>query len=363
MRILVASDHLPPHRSGHAVAAAWWVRRLADAGHRLTVVADAPPLPDVEVDWRRLPVLPGLPVGHPLAAFRPSPTRLRDVAEVRPDVIHLHGYGPACRRVLDAVPGVPVVVTLHAFPDGAGAPAAPLVVPVMRRMLRAVLRRAAVATVPSAAARRRLDVVAAGAGAPAVEIVPAGVDAAFRASRRRVDVLQRRDAPATFLYVGRRSQEKGFPRFERLARAHPEVDWHAIGSGPVAGDAPFRTSPQAEPARVAQAMREADALLVPGRFETQGIVTLEALHVGTAVAAPAGSAQAEPVVDGVNGSLYADADAGSAGDDAAWRALWTAAERTRSGTVAPGPGFAEADLVDRMQAVLERAIVGPRTRS
>jgi glycosyltransferase involved in cell wall biosynthesis len=347
VRIVVASDHLPPHRSGHAVAAAWWIRALAQAGHDLTVVADAPPLPDLDVDWRRLPVLPGFVPGHPLAAFRPVGRTLADLADLRPDVVHLHGYGPACRQVVRALPGVPVVVTVHALPEGSGAPAAALTTPVLRRMLGSLLRTASGVIVPSRVAGRRL----ADAVGPTPEdrtfVVPVGVDPAFA---RRPPDRRTSDRP-TFAYVGRRSGPKGFATFERLARRHPGADWHAIGDGPAGPGAPYRATPHADPATVAAALRSADALLAPGLHETQGLVVLEALHCGTAVAVPHGSAQAEAVIDGVHGATYAPGD-----DEAAWAALQRAADLTRAGSVAAPAGFERDALVDRMLGALLTAL-------
>jgi glycosyltransferase involved in cell wall biosynthesis len=348
VRIVVASDHLPPHRSGHAVAAAWWIRALAGAGHHLTVVADAPPLPGLDVDWRRLPVLPGFVPGHPLAALRPIGPALADLADLRPDVLHLHGYGPACRHAARALPGVPVVVTVHALPEGSGAPLAALATPVLRGLLRALLRTASGVTVPSRVARARLAATVAPTPEDRTFVVPVGVDPVFAVHRR---TGARPSGRPTFVHVGRRSAAKGFGLFERLARRYPNADWHAVGDGPAGPDAPFRVTPQADPATVAAALADADALLAPGLHETQGLVVLEALHCGTAVAAPRGSAQAEALTDGVHGALYEPTD-----DAAAWAALQRAAERTRAGDVGPPVGFERDALVDRMVGALLTAL-------
>jgi glycosyltransferase involved in cell wall biosynthesis len=348
VRIVVASDHLPPHRSGHAVAAAWWIRALADAGHHVTVVADAPPLPGLDVDWRRLPVLPGFVPGHPLAALRPIGQALADLVDLRPDVLHLHGYGPACRHVVRALPDVPVVVTVHALPEGSGAPLAAVSTPVLRRLLRGLVRTASGVTVPSRVARARLVDAVGATPEDRTFVVPVGVDPVFAASPRPRGRTP--DRP-TFVYVGRRSRAKGFELFERLARRHPDADWHAVGDGPASPDAPFRVTPQADPATVAAALGDADALLAPGLHETQGLVVLEALHCGTAVAAPQGSAQAEALTDGVHGALYDPSD-----DGAAWTALRRAAERTRAGDVGPPAGFETDALVDRMVGALLTAL-------
>lgn len=356
MRIVVASDHLPPHRSGHAVAAAWWTRALAEAGHELVVVADAPDMRLAGVRWRRLPVLPGFADGHPLAAFRPLGRALDDLASDPPDVAHLHGYGPACRSVTAALPDVPVLLTLHQFPDGSGTPVAPIVVPIMRRLLRSTAARAAHLTVPSERARERLIRELGPDVARRTSVVPVGVDPAFRTAAPGRGAAHGDASRPTIVFVGRRTPDKGFDRFERLARHHPEADWHAVGSGPRRPDAPYRITEQLDAAGVADALREADALLAPGPYETQGIAVLEALVCGTAVVVPRGSAQAEPVIDGVHGASY-DADATADASDAdAWRAIERAVDITRSGSVAMPIGYDRAGLTGRMEAALREAI-------
>lgn len=361
MRIVVASDHFPPHRSGHAVAAAWWTRALAEAGHELTVVADAPDMHVPGVRWRRLPVLPGFSDGHPLAAFRPTGTALDRLSADPPDVVHLHGYGPACRRVAAALPGVPVLLTLHQFPDGSGTPFAPLVVPVMRRLLRSTAARAAHLTVPSERARERLAQELGRDVADRSTVVPVGVDPAFRPAPSGRRATSDGRARPRIVYVGRRTPDKGFERFERLARRHPEADWHAVGTGP-AGAPSYRVTHHLGPAGVADALRKADALLAPGPYETQGIAVLEALACGTAVAVPAGSAQAEPVAEGVHGACYATSR--ERGDDetdaAAWRAIERATALSRAGTVAIPHGYERPHLAHRMTAALHAASASRR---
>lgn len=351
MRIVVASDHLPPHRSGHAVAAAWWIRALVDAGHDVTVVADAPPMELGGVTWRRLPVFPGLSPGHPLAAFRPVGRALDDLSAQSFDVIHAHGYGPACRSVLAALRSVPTVVTVHAFPEGSGTPLEAVVVPVMRRLLRTTLDNANTITVPSLAAKRQLARFVGPERAAQATILPVGVDPAFqRANRppRGGEAARRR-----FLYIGRRTSSKGFDRFARLSRTHPECDWHAVGGGPSAGSTSYRVTPHVASEGVAEALARCDALLVPGLHETQGLAVLEALSCGTAVAVPKETAQAEPVTDGVHGASFEHHD------DAAWHALLRAAELTRAGGVTMPDGYARDALIARLTDVLTETASQP----
>jgi len=336
VRVVLATDHFPPHRSGHAVAVAWWARALATAGHAVTVVSDAPPAAGAAYRALRVPTLPGLAIGHPLAALRPMATALAPLRDDPPDVLHLHGYGPLCRQVQAALPGTRAVLSLHQFPDGAGAPRLPGLERLLGALLEAALARSAQVTVPSEAARRKLR---AGWRRDAT-VVPTGVAAAFLGAPARPP---RPAGPPRFLYVGRRSRDKNFGQFVRLARAHPEADWVVLGDGPIDPGSQVRCVPRAAPVEVVAQLQLADALLAPSLHETQGLAVLEALTVGTAAAVPRGTAQAELLREGASGAGYAP------GDDAdAWRALRAAADLTRAGRVRPPARLDEARLVAAM---------------
>lgn len=351
MHVLVATDHYPPHTNGHAVAVAWWARALVEAGVRVSVVAAArdprPALfehPRYRELW--LAASRAFPEGHPLASLWTGAAALRAHADDPPDLLHLHGYGPLCARVAARYRGVPVVATVHQFPEGAGVRNWPLVHPTMRWALRRLFTRAAVALAPSRRAAERLRALT---GHPDVRVLPTGVDPAFERAAAADDTAaataggaQSTSAPSTsapstsagmasaprVLYVGRRSADKRFETVVALARAHPQADWCALGSGAPPSRAPWpdhlRVLPHAPPVEVAAAMRAADVLLAPSLNETQGLAALEAITVGTPVAAPRGSAQAELVREGVSGALYDPAALATA-----WQAILRAAALPR----------------------------------
>jgi glycosyltransferase involved in cell wall biosynthesis len=211
-------------------------------------------------------------------------------------------------------------------------------------MLRSALLRAAVVTVPSQAARRILRERYSCDGL----VVPVGVAPEFAKRPKRP---AQSDATLRIAYVGRRSRDKGFDTFVRLAEAHPEADWIALGDGPIDPGRRVITLSQRSPAEVLDELLRCHALLAPGLRETQGLAVLEALHAGTAVAIPRGSAQAELVREGVDGASY------QPGDDAgAWRALLHAADITRADQVSPASGLEESRLVARMTAAFRSAV-------
>jgi len=318
----------------------------------VTVVADGERDADARYRWLRFPVLPGFAAGHPVAALRPGGRALRALVDAPPDLLHLHGYGPLCRQVARALPQVPTVVTVHQFPDGSGAPNLPGVRAALAAALERLLDRCTAVVVPSEAARRRLPPH----HRARARVVPTGVAPALVASGGPPQ--PRGPGPLRVLVVGRRTLEKGFDQVLRLARRHPEARWTAVGGGPVRAEPPLRAIDHVAPPEVGAYYRDADVLFAPSLLETQGLVALEALTLGVPVAAPFGSAQAECVLDGVNGALYAPGD-----DEAAWRAIEAAGRLGGGGppdrAVAAPPGFEEAALVRAMAAVYRGALEAP----
>jgi len=345
VHVLLTSDHLPPHRSGHALAVAWWIAALTDAGVRLTVVGDAPPPPGqpASVRWIRPPRLPGLPFGHPLASVRGLGNALASLQGDPAAVIHAHGYGPLPQQVWRALPEVPLVLSVHQFPAGSGAPGIPGLQHLMRRMLARAVARAARISVPS---RHSAALLQAGWGREA-EVVPSGVEARFEAP---VVGREATSEPLRFLFIGRRTRDKNFPQFVRLAQAHPEHRWTAIGHGPIDPSPAVAARASGDASAVIAALADADALLTPGLHETQGLAVLEALHRGVAVAAPSGTAQAEMVADGINGALYPPDH-----DRAALAALVRAARLTRSGRVTLPAGYQRSEIAAAMLQLLTDA--------
>ena len=376
MHVLLATDHYPPHTNGHAVAVAWWAQALVEAGLRVTVVAagrgPAKPLLD-HASYREL-WLPTRGIGregHPLSALAARASRLRELEGDAPDLLHLHGYGPLCALVERRFPHVTKVATIHQFPEGSGAPDWPPVRAVMRWQLRRVFSRAALASAPSACAAARLSELT---GDRDVRVIPTGVDPVFESAgpvertapaeatapaeratpAKRTGPVERatpaeagaRSRPLQVLYVGRRSPDKRFGTVVELARRHPEARWSALGSGRLSEAGwpeSLRVLPQAGPAGVAAAMREADVLIAPSVNETQGLAALEALFVGTPVAAPRGSAQAELIQEGVNGALYRPDSL-----EEAWQALQLAAALPRTGSRESVAPWRREALVRRM---------------
>ncbi len=200
---------------------------------------------------------------------------------LRPDVVHVHAVdlgaalGPACTLL-----GIPRVITLHGTSIGNERFSS-----LKRRAEAALLRVGGYASVLTVDPTT-VDAVAA-TGASDVRAVPNAVplDAPERVAARR----ERSDAGGTrLLFVGRLEQVKGVDvALDALAGARQDVSLDVLGDGSqraslqaraerlgVAQRVRFHGSASAE--QVAAAMAEADALVLPSRYEGLALVLLEA---------------------------------------------------------------------------------------
>lgn len=207
------------------------------------------------------------------------------------ELIHAHTAlldGAAAVRVKARI-GVPVVLTEHTGPFSAITATAG-----MRRRVRAALSGAdRVLAVSGALARTMrgtlpdLDL--------AIDILPNGVDERlFRPRPER----RRHGARATLLWIGFLHPSKrpllALAAFAEVAAALPDWDLRLVGEGPLEGElhgviarlqleGRVRLEPNMDRSRLADAMREADLLLVTSTVETFSLVTIEALSSGVPV--------------------------------------------------------------------------------
>ncbi|MCA5892876.1 glycosyltransferase family 4 protein [Isoptericola sp. NEAU-Y5] len=234
----------------------------------------------------------------------------------RPDVVHVHCYGPngpwadlAARRA-----GVPLVLSSHGetFADAHGVfDRSRLLASALRRSL----RRAAAVTGPS---RYTLDdlVRRFGLTPGGGVVVPNGIDPAEPAAPRPAWLPGR-----YVLAVGRMVGVKGF---DLLVDAYAHADPGGV-SLVIAGDGPDREGLRRRadelglrervvlPGRLSRpevvtAMRSAALVVVPSRVESFGIVVLEAWRAGVPVVATTRGGPPEFVADGENGLLVDPAD-------------------------------------------------------
>ncbi len=274
--------------------------------------------------------------GYRLAMF---PGREMDqVRELGIDIIHSHGVGFVGMKALFAGWGanIPMVQTYHTVIQDALQFYSPigLNLHLMERGLRAYLRwflhRCARVVVPSRAILREIRTLA--PRARLSDVIPTGVDP--QRFHPDVDGLPIREqwglnGNDVLLHVGRVAPEKNLPlaisAFGLLRKRNPEAKMLIVGRGPylprcyelvrrkgLQGDVIFTGFvPDDDLPRYYAA---ADAFVIPSKFETQGLVVLEALASGKPVAGANYRAIPEFVRDGVNGALFDPADVGGCAD-------------------------------------------------
>ncbi|GAB7192653.1 hypothetical protein NUM3379_33620 [Kineococcus sp. NUM-3379] len=336
MRILIAADTYFPDVNGASYFAQRFAAGLVARGHEVHVVA---PSRDrrhhtlvrdgvTEHRVRSLPV-----PGHP--GFRGTPPGIRrylarEVARVRPDVVHVQGHftlGRTTLRVARAL-GVPTVATNHFMPDNLvhylhlPRPLERAVEAVAWRDFARVFNTADVVTAPTPFAAAlaqekgvRAAVLPISCGMDFSRFSPANPGAGFR---RRLGLGDR----LTITFVGRLDLEKNVDQLVRalpLVRRSVDAQLLVVGTGRerenlvrlaertgVGEHVTFAGFVADEDLPAAYAA--SDVCVNPGVAELQSIVTLEAMASGKPVFGANARALPLLVHDGVNGHLFEPGD-------------------------------------------------------
>ena len=304
------------------------------------------------------------PIG---AGVRSAARTRRYLAEIRPDVIHVHEpLVPAVGLTAARSEVAPVVATFHAWSSDVRAYR--MARPLGRRVLDGL---AASLAVSDAAAG--YHAAALGVASDRFEVVPNGVEVA-----RFAQVPERRptrgDGPETLLFVGRLEPRKGLATliraFVRLRAERPDVRLLVVGEGPErarceqALPAPARGAVsflgRVDDQALVEAYARADVYVSPALGgESFGIVLLEAMAAGRPVVASALPGYRSVVTPGRDGMLVPPGDA-----DALARALGTLLDDPdrRSALVASGRVTAAAHdwpvVAERVRAVYGRVLGG-----
>ena len=332
MKIAMFTDSYYPAVDGVVVSLTTTSRELKRRGHDVVVFAPEPlkgsvgDLPD-RVVW-----LPAYAFkqyeGYRNALFPSAVVSL--VRKERPDIIHSHGISFAGVQALLASrnTGIPNVLTYHTMLTEAAEHYAPPILPinVMVRLgwiyQRNFMKRPHAVITPTEAIKVELQ--GHRVAARRWEVVPTGVDCArFSPTVSGKDVRKRHgvEGSRVILTVGRISKEKNIELllrgFSTLSKKEGDLRLMVAGTGPAAGDYAETVRqmglenrviftgfiPDSElPAYYAAC----DAFAISSKFETQGIVALEAMASGKPVAAINSAALGEVIKDGTNGYLFDD---------------------------------------------------------
>jgi len=336
VKIAIATDNYWPRVSGMAVSIDTFRQALEAQGHELHVLAPAYPDmdPDIDVKAGRKNVTRFR--GHAFWVSREDPlvwpSEMRAIYDlldrVNPDVVHVQTeftLGLIAGRWAKHN-GVPLVATFHTFwQDYISNYAKFLPWKVTRWLVRSVSRRIGRTADAVVAPTSRMRDVLLGYGIEApITVIPTGFqEACFagvnRAQEKKNSFLYEQHpqlrGKKVLLTVGRIGKEKNHDFLvkvmDELKHSDPNAMWLVVGGGP------YQPHVEAELAKrglrdravfagylprekVKHAFALADIFMFASKTETQGLVTVEAMSVGTPVVA-VGEMGTRDVMSGDNG--------------------------------------------------------------
>jgi len=339
MKVALFTDSYLPTVDGVVTSVLTTRRQLEADGHEVVVFAPEDPkrrgTREEGTIYVRAKEFRHYP-GYRLAMF---PGREVDlVKELDIDVIHIHGVGFVGIKGLWASwqARIPSVSTFHTMIQDTLPFYSPFGINLhvlergLRLYLRVFLRKSQGVVVPSQAILD--EIMALSPDASITDVIPTGIDPQrFRpdVSGRSVRTKWGLNGSDVILHVGRVAAEKNLATlihaFPRVKEANPDAKLLVVGRGPylercydlvrqmdLSGDVIFTGFvPDADLPRYYAA---ADVFAIASKFETQGLVVLEALASGRPVAGANYRAIPEFVHDGVNGYLFDPADADGCAD-------------------------------------------------
>jgi 1,2-diacylglycerol 3-alpha-glucosyltransferase len=329
MKIALFTDSYLPTIDGVVTSVLTTRHQLEADGHEVVVFAPADPRRHVKGERNTIFVraheLRHYP-GYRLAMF---PGREVDqVKELGIDVIHIHGVGTVGIKGLWASwqAKIPSVQTFHTMIQDTLPFYSPFGINLhvlergLRLYLRVFLKKSTGVVVPSRAILN--EILELSPEASITDVIPTGVDPdrfSPAVSGRSIRTKWGLNGSDVILHVGRVAPEKNLHTlihaFPRIKEANPDTKLLIVGSGPyleryydlvrhmnLSGDVIFTGFvPDADLPKYYAA---ADAFAIASKFETQGLVVLEALAAGRPVAGANFRAIPEFVHEGENGFLF-----------------------------------------------------------
>lgn len=324
LRIAVVTDTCPPRIDSVALGVERIAGFLRGRGHEVDLICPRE-RHDVGRPARERTDAPAPFRTQPRFGLASIDTLRRRLRSERSQLVHVATSGPLGRAAVLAANSLRLPLTMD-FSAGFGASHRfrrdGWIAALVRQYQRRLHNRADMSFVPTRALHDELSAD----GFQRLQVIGRGVDAAlFQPSRRNPALRAAWDAAdprqRVMLYVGRLAPEKDVPlalrAFAAIRYLHPDTRMVVVGSGPLRArlqaqfpDAYFAGEQRGD--ALAQHYASADLFVYPGRHQTFGDVTLEAMASGLAVVAFDRAAAAEHVHDGEDGVLVAPAlgDAG-----------------------------------------------------
>ncbi len=339
MKVALFTDSYLPTVDGVVTSVLATRRQLEADGHEVVVFAPEDPRRRVKREPNTIFVRAHELRHYPGYRFAMLPGREVDrVKELGIDVIHIHGVGTVGIKGLWASwqAKIPSVQTFHTMIQDTLPFYSPFGINMhvldrgLRLYLRVFLRKSTGVVVPS---RAILDeILELSPAARIADVIPTGVDPdrfSPAVSGRSVRTKWGLNGDDVILHVGRMAAEKNLATiiraFPQIQESRPDAKLLVVGSGPyleryydlvrhmeLSGDVIFTGFvPDADLPKYYAA---ADAFAIASKFETQGIVILEALAAGCPVAGANYRAIPEFVHEGQNGHLFDPSDVDGCAD-------------------------------------------------
>lgn len=328
MRIAFYTDTYLPNRDGVVTSILNFRKELERRGHEVFIFASGTKKQKMENKDPKVFFYRGIP-------FKPYPQykialfpflSSRTVRKLDIDIVHSHGIatmGWAAQRAARSLK-VPYIATLHTLIPLAthylvkGERTKRVVTTIAWKYLKIYFNNCDAPTAPS----RTIKEVMEAHGIKETYVLPNGID--FKKFSRSSDGKEVRrwwglEDKRVILHLGRLVLEKNLDVLIRAAlfilEEEPDTRFLIVGKGPAAHhymkmtkemgvDRYFIFTGFVEDRYVPQYYAAADVVIIPSKFETQGLVTLEAMAAGRKVVGANYLATKEIISDGVNGFLF-----------------------------------------------------------
>lgn len=371
MRIALFTETFLPKIDGIVTRLRNTVSELKRCGHQVLVFAPGNGPDEFDgaqvqgMRGSRFPLYPELTLSFPRASIR------QELIKFQPDLIHV--ADPCCLGVAGIyyadVLGLPLVISYHTrLPKYLQYYGLGKLEPAVWKLMRVRHNKAQVNLCTSSVMAEELS----GHGVQRVAVWPKAVDTRafhpqFASQPMRHWLSQGHPESPLFLYVGRLSPEKGIETLRFVLESVPGSRLAIVGGGPsatsleahFAGTATFFAG-YLTGNRLAEAMASANALILPSKTETLGLVLLEGMAAGTIVI---GANTADVIEHEVNGFLF-DPDRNGDLARVAHRIVTEPAvcDAIRANARLQAEQWSWAAATQRLLAVYESAIAMPRLK-
>jgi 1,2-diacylglycerol 3-alpha-glucosyltransferase len=381
MKIALFTDSYLPTIDGVVTSVLTTRRQLEADGHEVVVFAPQDPRRHLREETNTIFVRAKELHHYPGYRFAVFPGREVDqVKDMGIDVIHIHGVGTVGIKGLWASwqAKIPSVQTFHTMIQDTLPFYSPFGINLhvldrgLRLYLRIFLRKSTGVVVPSHAILD--EILELSPKASISDVIPTGVDPerfSPSISGQSIRTKWGLNGSDVILHVGRVAPEKNLATllhaFPRIREANPDAKLLVVGSGPyleryydlarhldLAGDVIFTGFvPDAD---LPEYYAAADVFAIASKFETQGLVVLEALSSGRPIAGANFRAIPEFVHEGENGFLFDPTDTHGCAE-AVLRCLGRRDELRGPARESALP-FSVANCTRRLEDVYERLVTG-----